>query len=35
LSAEKRKEIGEKVLEKKIFKKQEDVDEARNIIGSL
>lgn len=35
LPPEKRKEIGEKLLEKKIFKKQETQEEAREIIKSL
>jgi|GEM_PF-2182354 len=35
LSAEKRKEIGEKLLEKKIFRKQETMDEAREIVESF
>lgn len=35
LSLEKRREIGEKLLENKIFKKQETQDEARKIIDEL
>jgi hypothetical protein len=35
LSAEKRKEIGERLLEKKIFKKQETHEEAHEIIENL
>lgn len=35
LSTEKRKEIGERILEKKIFKKQETQEEAREIVDSL
>ncbi len=35
LSTEKRKELGEKVLEKKVFKKQETAEEARQIINNL
>jgi len=35
LSAEKRKQLGERLLEKKIFKSQKTQEEARKIIGSL
>jgi hypothetical protein len=35
LPPEKRKEIGEKLLEKRIFKKQETQEEAREIINNL
>ncbi|MEI8344100.1 MAG: hypothetical protein WCF93_04080 [Candidatus Moraniibacteriota bacterium] len=35
LSAEKRKELGKKILEKKIFKKQETHEEAREIINNI
>lgn len=35
LSVEKRKELGEKVLKKKIFKKQETTEEAKEIIAAL
>ena len=35
LSVEKRKEIGERILEKRIFKQQETIQEAQEIISNL